>query len=557
MVTFGASTYHYVTAEPSFSHVYTFALLSALFYAAERFWDRPSVPGAVIAGVICGLMFSVRSYNIMYSVLFLYPPLLAGEADRYWRNHRLLGVWAGGIFLGALPELLVLKYYFGSYIANTYGDLHLVFDSPQLGNVLFSVRKGVFFWSPTLLIGLFGLGVALFSRIRWLAATCLSLIAVTVAVIACWPNWAFGGSFGHRGFVDCTPLFLIGLAALLDRVKPSLAWMGAVAILAILSIVNIGLMSSYWTGIIPGDGTTARSYRRGLEAPFAKVGLLRQRSGGDSRSARGLSAEVTLIGRPPGKYVVQSWGVAHFDALVKNTGTVTWLSDPGAGSVELAVRLVRAADRRSDKSGFPVMVPAVSEGRAVIPHDVEPNGQVQASVDLRVNAEPGEYVGTVEILSEAVAWFRDVGLSRPAEFQLEVPRTERAVAEEGCSLSFTGWDGQERAGQDWWRWSSGTGDVHIFVSQDRDITMDGAMSSIQSPNTIHVVLDGQSKTQLQTLTSAPSAFHGISLHLPKGGHTVEFISQNSGTRIPGDGRLLAIAVRNLQVQTPAGECKMQ
>ena len=425
MVTFGASTFNYVTAEPSFSHIYTFALLSALLYAAERFWDEPGAIRAVIGGAICGLMFAVRSYNIMYSVLFLYPPLLAGKADRYWRNRRLLCVWAGGVFLGALPELLVLKYYFGSYIANTYGDFHLVFASPQFGNVLFSVRKGVFFWAPTLLIGLFGLGMALFSRIRWLAAACLSLIAVNVAVIACWPSWAFGSSFGHRGFVDCTPLFLIGLAALLDRVKPLTIWIGAGAILAGLSIVNVGLMWSYWTGIIPGDGATVRSYRMGLEAPLAKMGLLRLRSEGDSRSAKGLSAEVTLIGKPPGKYVAQSWGVAHFDAVVKNTGTATWLSDPGTGAVELSVRLVRAADRQNDKSGFPVMVPPIAEARAVIPRDVEPNGQVQASVDLRVNADPGTYVGTAEMLSEAVAWFRDVGPSRPVEFELEVLKTRK------------------------------------------------------------------------------------------------------------------------------------
>ena len=128
--------------------------------------------------------------------------------------------------------------------------------------------------------------------------------------------------------------------------------------------------------------------------------------------------------------------------------------------------------------------------------------------------------------------------------------TGPATVEEGCSVSFKGWYGQERAGPDWWRWSSGTGEVHIFVSQDRDITLDGAMSSVQPPNTIHVLLDGQDKTQIQTLNAAPSAFQGISLHLPKGDHAVEFVSNKPGTRIPGDGRLLAIAIRNLRVETP-------
>jgi hypothetical protein len=130
-----------------------------------------------------------------------------------------------------------------------------------------------------------------------------------------------------------------------------------------------------------------------------------------------------------------------------------------------------------------------------------------------------------------------------------------AIPEDGCSVSFKGWYEQERDGPDWWRWSSGTGEVHVFVSQDRDITLDGAVSSIGQANTINIALDGESKAQVQTLSLAPSTFQGISLHLREGEHVVEFISKNPGIRIPTDPRVLAIAIRNLRVQAPGG-CKM-
>ncbi len=127
----------------------------------------------------------------------------------------------------------------------------------------------------------------------------------------------------------------------------------------------------------------------------------------------------------------------------------------------------------------------------------------------------------------------------------------------GCSVSFgNGWHGLEKNGPDWWRWSSGTGDIQIFVPEEGDVVLTGEISSIRFPNTVDVVFGGEKKSKVQILSGDPTPFQGVSLHLNKGDNLVRFISHNPGTSIPTDARVMAAALRNLQVQTPGG-CQVQ
>jgi hypothetical protein len=128
---------------------------------------------------------------------------------------------------------------------------------------------------------------------------------------------------------------------------------------------------------------------------------------------------------------------------------------------------------------------------------------------------------------------------------------EQKVLEE-CSVSFTGWHGQERSGQDWWRWSSGKGKVHIFVSPDRDVVMTGGLSSIEPPNKVEVLFNGASKAHVETSSLAPVMLPALSLHLLSGDNVVEFVSEKPGIRISSDSRVLAIAIRNLEIRAAKG-----
>ena len=97
------------------------------------------------------------------------------------------------------------------------GGFH--FDRPQLWRVLFSVQKGVFFWSPVLLLAVAGLAMTRGSARNFVPAS-LVVLAANVYLIASWFDWQFGASYGHRGFVDALPFLAIGFWISLRKAAP-------------------------------------------------------------------------------------------------------------------------------------------------------------------------------------------------------------------------------------------------------------------------------------------------------------------------------------------------
>ena len=80
-------------------------------------------------------------------------------------------------------------------------------------------------------------------------------------VVACYELWHGSSSFGNRFLVWLTPVFVIGLAALLDAAGGALgslapraphALLGAPIVLLVLW--NAGLMFQWGTGMIPRQG---------------------------------------------------------------------------------------------------------------------------------------------------------------------------------------------------------------------------------------------------------------------------------------------------------------
>jgi hypothetical protein len=147
---------------------------------------------------------------------------------------------------------------------SSYGDLGFNFGSPHLLEVLFSVQKGVFFWSPLLLTGCVGLAWLARSgdSARAFVLPAALFLAVNTYVIASWWDWQFGGSFGHRGFVDALPIFAIGIAAFLSRCSARPKMQRAVTVVVVLAIaLNLFQMMQYWNHVLPFSDTTWEQYR--------------------------------------------------------------------------------------------------------------------------------------------------------------------------------------------------------------------------------------------------------------------------------------------------------
>jgi hypothetical protein len=161
------------------------------------------------------------------------------------------------------PQLALYKWITGAWFVNAYvtHNMGFSFASPHLLAVLFSPQKGLFFWSPVLLLSLVGVFVARDSA-RALVLAAVVVFALQTWLIASWPQWQFGATFGHRGFTD-------GLALAAPFVASSFAWasrhrrlvpvfaVGATAAV----LLSVAQMIQYWIGVLPGADTTWAQYQ--------------------------------------------------------------------------------------------------------------------------------------------------------------------------------------------------------------------------------------------------------------------------------------------------------
>src|SRR4030095_13583408 len=225
---FGTNLFHYATYDSLFSHAYSFFLFSALLFLIPAWLDRPTPWRSVGIGVLCALTVLVRHTNVLLLLFVLLYGVTSIQTARD-RVHLLSArrreaALAGAVFLALIaPQLLLYRYQTGQWLFSPYNAIgSFDWTSPKLLQVLFSVQKGLFFWSPVLLLSVAGIPAMRKTAPELLLPTLLVLPAVAY-LIACWADWQMGGSFGHRGFTDLLPVFALALASLVADARRALA----------------------------------------------------------------------------------------------------------------------------------------------------------------------------------------------------------------------------------------------------------------------------------------------------------------------------------------------
>ena len=265
----GTNLYHYATFDSSYSHTYSFFLFAAFLYLTEIWHRRHDMTRALLLGMTAGLIILTRHTNVLFLVCL---PLfgVTGTTSllvrlRELREHgRLFAVMALVAAVVVAPQFVIYYRATGRPIVSSYGSLGFHFDAPQLFGVLFSVQKGLFFWSPVLLLACAGLVYLSRSRhtARALVAGPLLFLIVNTYLIASWWDWQFGGSFGHRGFTDALPVFAIGLAGFYTwSARRTSTTIAAAAVAGCAVTLSVFQMLQYWNGVLPFSDTTWAQYR--------------------------------------------------------------------------------------------------------------------------------------------------------------------------------------------------------------------------------------------------------------------------------------------------------
>jgi hypothetical protein len=211
-------TVYYTVISPAYSHATSFFAVSLFVLLWLRSLGRFDIGRGLLLGLAGGLAALVRWQD---AIVLLLPACELAWARLSGRlsTFRLAGLGsalAAGLLAGVSPQLLAWQVVYGSLLVIPQGGSFMRWTEPAILPVLFSTRRGLFLWTPALLVAAFGF-VWLRRRDGLVGWAAMLTVAVAVYVNAAVWDWWAGEAFGARRFIAYTPLFALGLAALADR----------------------------------------------------------------------------------------------------------------------------------------------------------------------------------------------------------------------------------------------------------------------------------------------------------------------------------------------------
>ncbi len=281
MITYGTNLFHYASYDACFSHIYSYFLFNVFLYYLCWYEERDlrkdnRIWQSCIFGFLAGLIFMCRNTNILFVLTYVFYGVTSWSTLKERMGTILKPIRAVPIILTGcvtiLPQLLYWHVATGHWFVYSYGSNEKFYWlTPELGNFLFSVRKGLFFWSPLLLLAVVGIIVG-FKAKRTLYTGLVLFFVVIVYVSSAWWSWYYGGSYGQRVSVDFMCVFTILLACVLERLAIWKRKVGQTFRYRLVSVTvvaycflcigwNLICMLAYWYRVLPSDGADLDTVR--------------------------------------------------------------------------------------------------------------------------------------------------------------------------------------------------------------------------------------------------------------------------------------------------------
>jgi hypothetical protein len=285
---FASSLPVYMYFNPSWSHAPSaFSVALFLWYwdctRGHRGWRAWAA-----LGLLAGLMM-----NVYYPTAVLLSLPLFESLAGYWRARggqavaRIGRFWGQNVLFAAvalaalLPTLITKKIIYGSYFNFGYTE-RWFWNSPALFRVCFSAEHGLFSWTPILVPAVAGL----FFVCRYdllLGFGSLAVFASYLYLIGCYQDWDGISSFGNRFFVSLTPIFVLGLAATLQRLGKFLhdrrgVFGGTCAVVGLFIVWNLAFVFQWGMHMVPPRGPISwrkMAYNQVVVVPVSSASALR------------------------------------------------------------------------------------------------------------------------------------------------------------------------------------------------------------------------------------------------------------------------------------------
>jgi hypothetical protein len=251
----GSSAIYYSLVSPTYSHACSMLATSLVVLAWVETRERRSAWQPVLVGSLVGFAALVRVQDVVFLALPLADELADALNGAGWRRAAWrAGTAASAAFAAFAPQMLAWSTLYGTALLVPQGSGFMRWSEPHLVEVLFSSFRGLFTWTPVLLLAVAGLA-PLARRHRRVAVAFAAVLALSWYVNAVVSDWWAGEAFGARRFLSCFPIFVAGMASTLERWRQ--AAVRRLAIVALLVVTNGLLLFQYqlflkgWRDIAP------------------------------------------------------------------------------------------------------------------------------------------------------------------------------------------------------------------------------------------------------------------------------------------------------------------
>ena len=156
--------------------------------------------------------------------------------------------------------MITWKLTFNQWIVYSYGNQSFNFSLPHIADTLFSVRRGLFFYSPVLIFSFLGIW-KLKSKIPEYFLGLSMIIPIMILLNSSFGMWWFGASYGARAYIDLLPLLVLPMASFYFSMNSKRGIIILYIITAIFIISTVVRMYWYWTWELTMDNITMISYR--------------------------------------------------------------------------------------------------------------------------------------------------------------------------------------------------------------------------------------------------------------------------------------------------------
>ncbi len=265
VIAFATHLFVYSLLQPSISHVYSFAAVSCFIYLIKSLVDSGELRYLLWAAFVAGIIFLIRPVNIL---ILLFIPFLSGSREKFTKL--IKRIFSSGktffacivIFLPTISIQFIVYYVqCGMFFPDSYPVEHFQWTHPEMVNILFSYKKGLFIYTPVTFLSLAGLYYAFRKSSFAFFSFVLFFLAITY-VFSCWWSWWYGGSFSSRPYTEFLGIFAILLGILLSEIKIRLLKNSVVILLGLLLIVCQIQIYQFRYAIIHWDKMDKKHYWR-------------------------------------------------------------------------------------------------------------------------------------------------------------------------------------------------------------------------------------------------------------------------------------------------------